>query len=43
MYLLLGLPFVRFARYTERRLAEMDKDGKRGNRENLYRSSTRYI
>jgi len=43
IYLLLGLPFVRFARYTERRLAEMDKDGKRGNRENLYRSSTRYI
>ncbi len=42
-YLLLGLPFVRFARYTEQRLAAMDKDGKYGHRENIYRSSTRYI
>ena len=43
IYLLLGLPFVRFARYTERRLAEVEKDGKYGHRENIYRSSTRYI
>jgi len=43
IYLLLGLPFVRFARYTEKRLAAVDKDGKYGHRENIYRSSTRYI
>ena len=43
IYLLLGLPFVRFARYTERRLAAVEKDGKYGHRENIYRSSTRYI
>lgn len=43
IYLLIGLPFVRFARYTEQRLAEVDKDGKYGHRENIYRSSTRYI
>ena len=43
IYLLLGLPFVRFARYTEQRLAMMDKDSKKGHRENIYRSSTRYI
>jgi len=43
IYLLLGLPFVRFARYTENKLAAIDKDGKYGRRENIYRSSTRYI
>lgn len=43
IYLVLGLPFVRFARYTERRLAAVEKDGKYGHRENIYRSSTRYI
>lgn len=43
IYLILGLPFVRFARYTERRLAAVEKDGKYGHRENIYRSSTRYI
>jgi polar amino acid transport system substrate-binding protein len=43
IYLLLGLPFVRFARYTEKRLAAMDKDSQHGRRENIYRSSTRYL
>ena len=43
IYLIIGLPFVRFARYTEKRLGAMDKDGKRGHRENIYRSSTRYL
>lgn len=43
IYLLLGLPFVRFARLTERRLAVTEKDGKQGHRENIYRRSTRYI
>ena len=43
IYLLLGLPFVRFAHHTEKRLAQVEKDGKRGHRENTYRSSTRYI
>lgn len=43
IYLLLGLPFVRFARITEKRLAAVEKDGKIGHRENIYRSSTRYI
>ncbi|MEG1800124.1 MAG: amino acid ABC transporter permease, partial [Synergistaceae bacterium] len=44
IYLILGLPFVRFARYTEKRLGAIDKDGgKHGHRENIYRSSTRYI
>ncbi|MEG1823801.1 MAG: ABC transporter substrate-binding protein/permease [Cloacibacillus sp.] len=43
IYLLLGLPFVRFARHTEKRLAAVEKDGKQGHRENIYRNSTRYI
>ena len=42
-YLLIGLPFVRFSRYTERRLAASEKDGQEGHRENIYRSSTRYF
>ena len=32
IYLILGLPFVRFARYTEKRLAAAEKDGKQGQR-----------
>lgn len=43
IYLLLGLPFVRFARFTEKRLAAAENDGKQGRRENIYRSSTRYL
>ena len=43
IYLLIGLPFVRFSRYTERRLAASEKDGQEGHRENIYRSSTRYF
>ncbi|MDR1966323.1 MAG: ABC transporter substrate-binding protein/permease [Synergistaceae bacterium] len=42
IYLIIGLPFVKFSRYTERRLAEQDKDGKRGMRHNFYRTSTRW-
>lgn len=43
IYLLLGLPFVRFSRYAEHRLAEQDKDGgKRNTRRNFYRTSTRW-
>ena len=43
IYLILGLPFVRFARFTEKRLAAAENDGKQGRRENIYRSSTRYL
>ncbi|MEG1641817.1 MAG: ABC transporter substrate-binding protein/permease [Synergistaceae bacterium] len=43
IYLILGLPFVRFARYAEKKLAATEKDGKHGHSENIYRSSTRYI
>ena len=43
IYLILGLPFVRFARHTEKRMAAVEKDGKHGHRENIYRSSTRYL
>lgn len=43
IYLLLGLPFVRFAHHTEKRLAEVEKEGRHGRRENIYRSSTRYV
>jgi len=42
IYLLIGLPFVMFSRYTERRLAEQDKDGKKGRAQNYYRTSTRW-
>jgi len=42
IYLLLGLPFVRFANMTERKLAAAESDGKEGYRENIYRSSTRF-
>ncbi len=43
IYLLLGLPFVRFSRYAEHKLAEQDKDGgKKGVRRNIYRTSTRW-
>ena len=43
IYLLLGLPFVRFSRYAEHKLAEQDKDGgKKGMRRNFYRTSTRW-
>ncbi|MDO5116461.1 MAG: ABC transporter substrate-binding protein/permease [Synergistaceae bacterium] len=43
IYLVLGLPFVRFARYTEKRLSAMEKEGRQGHSENIYRNSTRYI
>lgn len=43
IYLLLGLPFVHFARYTEKRMAVVEKEGQHGHRENIYRSSTRYV
>jgi polar amino acid transport system substrate-binding protein len=42
IYLLIGLPFVMFSRYTERRLAQQDKDGKKGTAQNYYRTSTRW-
>ena len=42
IYLLIGLPFVLFSRYTERKLAEQDKDGKKGMALNYYRASTRW-
>ncbi|MDR1915876.1 MAG: ABC transporter substrate-binding protein/permease [Synergistaceae bacterium] len=42
IYLIIGLPFVKFSRYTERRLAEQDKDGKKGVGRNFYRTSTRW-
>ena len=42
IYLLIGLPFVLFSRYAERKLAEQDKDGKKGMALNYYRSSTRW-
>ncbi|MDR1482069.1 MAG: ABC transporter substrate-binding protein/permease [Synergistaceae bacterium] len=41
IYLILGLPFVKFSRYAERRLAEQDKGGKRGH-DNFYRMSARW-
>ena len=41
IYLILGLPFVRFARFTEKRLAAAENDGKQSYRENIYRRSTR--
>ncbi len=43
IYLLIGLPFVRFSRYTERRLAASETGGAKDYSENIYRSSTRYI
>lgn len=42
IYLLLGLPFVRFSRYAERRLNAAEDKGDTDYRENIYRSSTRY-
>lgn len=42
IYLLLGLPFVKFSRQAEKRLAQQDKDGKKSD-SNFYRSSTRWI
>lgn len=42
IYLLLGLPFVKFSRYAEQRLAEQDMDGKKGAHGNFYRTSTRW-
>lgn len=42
IYLLLGLPFVKFAHYAEDKLSVLEKEDKKGNRENIYRSSTRY-
>ncbi len=42
IYLLLGLPFVKFSRYAEERLAEQDKDGKKGMKRNFYRTNTRW-
>ena len=42
IYLLLGLPFVKFSRYAEKQLASQDKGGKKGVRDNFYRSSTRW-
>lgn len=42
IYLLLGLPFVHFARHTERKLTAAEHDGDRKYRENIYRNSTRY-
>jgi polar amino acid transport system substrate-binding protein len=43
IYLLLGLPFVKFSRYAERRLAEQDTGGERGRDNNFYRTSTRWV
>jgi polar amino acid transport system substrate-binding protein len=42
IYLIIGLPFVKFSRYTERRLAEQDKDGKKSAGINIYRMNTRW-
>lgn len=43
IYLLLGLPFVRFSRYAERKLGDTgEDDSDREYRENIYRSSTRF-
>ena len=42
LYLVIGLPFVKFSRFTEERLAAMESGGKVDKRENIYRSSTRY-
>lgn len=42
IYLLLGLPFVHFAKRTERKLAAAEHDGDHKYRENMYRNSTRY-
>ena len=42
IYLLLGLPFVKFSRYAEKQLASQDKGGKKDVRNNFYRSSTRW-
>ncbi|GHV53776.1 amino acid ABC transporter permease [Synergistales bacterium] len=43
IYLLLGLPFVKFSRYTELRLAEQDTDSGKNSDNNFYRSSTRWM
>ncbi|MDR0647866.1 MAG: ABC transporter substrate-binding protein/permease [Synergistaceae bacterium] len=43
IYLVLGLPFVKFSRFAERRLAEQDTGGERGRDFNFYRSSTRWL
>ncbi|MDR0615679.1 MAG: ABC transporter substrate-binding protein/permease [Synergistaceae bacterium] len=43
IYLLIGLPFVKFSRFAENRLAEQDAGGKRGSDYNFYRSSTRWL
>ncbi len=42
IYLLLGLPFVKFSRYAEERLALQDKDGRKGHARNYYRTSSRW-
>jgi len=42
IYLLLGLPFVHFAKRTEQKLAAAEHDGDHKFRENMYRNSTRY-
>ena len=42
LYLLIGMPFVKLSRYTEKRLSAMESGGKVDKRENIYRSSTRY-
>lgn len=42
IYLLLGLPFVRFSRYAERRLNAHEDESDLDYRENIYRSSTRF-
>lgn len=42
IYLLLGLPFVSFSRYAERKLNSAEDSGDLDYRENIYRSSTRY-
>lgn len=42
IYLLLGLPFVCFSRYAERRLGSAEDESDVDYRKNIYRSSTRY-
>lgn len=42
IYLLLGLPFVRFSRYAERKLNAGEDESDSDYRENIYRSSTRF-
>lgn len=42
IYLLLGLPFVRFSLYAERKLSAESDDSDDRERENIYRSSTRW-